>query len=125
VRDNTVYPPGSTIYHTHLAAASAEQVELNQAHAPGTNAIEAFNAVLHTIKSEVVKSRHHWDKHEPRMWSRVANLSDQDLAHLTIEKDLVLVRLIRSFYLDPTSFLILGVSLHQINIRPNSLWPYI
>lgn len=37
------------------------------------------------------------------MWSRVAHLSDQELTHFTIEEDLALVRLICSFYLDPTS----------------------
>ncbi|EKM80711.1 hypothetical protein AGABI1DRAFT_112458 [Agaricus bisporus var. burnettii JB137-S8] len=72
--------------------ASPEQVELNQPHAPGPNAIEAFNTVLRAIKSEIVRSRHHWDKHEPKMWSRIAHLSDHELTHFTIEKDLVVVR---------------------------------
>jgi hypothetical protein len=72
--------------------ASIEQLSFNAAHPPKQNAIEAFNAVLHTIKAEIVKSRHDWDKHEPRMWARVAGLSNHDLVNFTIEKDLVLVR---------------------------------
>ena len=55
-------------------------------------AIEAFNAVVHDIKAEIIKSRHHWDKHEPKMWSRAAGLSDHELIDFTIEKDLVEVR---------------------------------
>ncbi|KAF8441458.1 hypothetical protein L210DRAFT_3447151 [Boletus edulis BED1] len=72
--------------------ASAEEVNLNAPHAPHQNAIEAFNHVLHIIKREVIQSRHHWDKHEPKMWSRAAGLSDAVLTHFTIEQDLVQVR---------------------------------
>jgi len=72
--------------------ASSEQVELNTAHPPHPNAIEAFNVILHTIKSEIVKSRHHWDQHERKMWSRAAHLSDAELVAFTIEKDLVEIR---------------------------------
>ena len=72
--------------------ASAEEVNLNAPHHPHTNAIEAFNHVLHTIKHEIVQSRRHWDKHEPEMWSRAAGLSDAQLTHFTIENDLVQVR---------------------------------
>jgi len=45
--------------------------------------------VLPTIKSEIVKSRKHWDKHEPRMWRRAADLTDDQLVAFTIEDDLV------------------------------------
>ena len=45
--------------------------------------------MLHDIKAEIVKSRHHWNKHEPKMWSRAAGLSDAELVHFTIEEDLV------------------------------------
>jgi len=72
--------------------ASAEEVSLNASHAPHTNAIDAFNEILKTIKSEIVKSRHHWDKHEPRMWSRAAHLSDHELTSFNIENDLVEIR---------------------------------
>ncbi|KAG6378148.1 hypothetical protein JVT61DRAFT_13836 [Boletus reticuloceps] len=72
--------------------ASAEEVNLNAPHAPHQNAIEAFNHVLHIIKREVIQSRRNWDKHEPKMWSRAAELSDAVLTHFTIEQDLVQVR---------------------------------
>ncbi|KAJ7578620.1 hypothetical protein C8J56DRAFT_835612 [Mycena floridula] len=43
------------------------------------------------IKAEIVKSRHDWDKHEPRMWARAHGISDHDLLNFTIKDDLVLV----------------------------------
>lgn len=69
--------------------ASAEQITLNAPHRPPPKAIEAFNVVLHQIKAEIVKSRHHWDQHEPKMWARAAGLSDAELVRFTIEDDLV------------------------------------
>ncbi|EKM54486.1 uncharacterized protein PHACADRAFT_258363 [Phanerochaete carnosa HHB-10118-sp] len=72
--------------------ASAEEIILNAPHRPGEKAIEAFHVVLHTIKSEIIKSRHHWNKHEPKMWARAAGLTDEQLVHFTIESDLVEVR---------------------------------
>jgi hypothetical protein len=48
--------------------------------------------VLNEIKSEIVKSRHHWDKHEPKMWSRATGLTDAQLVDFTIEDDLVRCR---------------------------------
>ena len=74
------------------ATASAEEVNLNAPHSPHPNAIEAFNNVLHEIKNEIVRSRRHWDQHEPQMWSRAARLSDAELTGFTIEQDLVQVR---------------------------------
>ena len=62
---------------------------MNAPHPPTVKAVEAFNVALHQIKAEIVKSRHHWDKHEPKMWSRAAGISDNDLVHFTIEDDLV------------------------------------
>ncbi|KAF9222572.1 hypothetical protein BS17DRAFT_783058 [Gyrodon lividus] len=72
--------------------ASAEEVNLNAPHPPHENAIEAFNHVLHKIKHEIKTSRKHWDIHEPKMWSRAAGLSDEQLVNFSIEKDLVQVR---------------------------------
>ena len=43
------------------------------------------------IKKEIIESRHHWNQHEPRMWSRAAHLSDHELASFSLRKDLVLV----------------------------------
>ena len=78
--------------HHWCSAATAEVVTLNAPHAPPEKAIEAFNVVLHHIKSAVIKSRHHWDVHEPKMWSRASGISDSDLVKFTIEDDLVEVR---------------------------------
>ncbi|KAF9523991.1 hypothetical protein CPB83DRAFT_861893 [Crepidotus variabilis] len=72
--------------------SSSEQLNFNAPHAPQSNAIEAFNIILSTIKQEVIKSRNDWDKHEPRMWSRATGLSDAELTSFSIEKDLVEVR---------------------------------
>lgn len=74
-----------TIFHL----ASADQINLNEPHPPQENSIEAFNVILPTIKKEILKSRAHWAKHEPRMWSRASKLSDAELTDFTIENDLV------------------------------------
>ena len=71
------------------STASGEILTFNEPHPPAENAIEAFNVVLPTIKSEIVKSRRHWDLHEPKMWSRAQGLSDKELVDFTIENDLV------------------------------------
>lgn len=69
--------------------ASKEQLDFNPPHPPKENAVTAFNVILPTLKSEIIKSRRHWDKHEPRMWSRAASISDDDLVNFTIDRDLV------------------------------------
>ncbi|KAA1476026.1 hypothetical protein DENSPDRAFT_842905 [Dentipellis sp. KUC8613] len=72
--------------------ATEEQLSFNEPHAPHPNALEAFHHVQHQIRAAVVKSRHDWDKHEPRMWARASGLSDDELAGFHLERDLVLVR---------------------------------
>ncbi|KZT26712.1 hypothetical protein NEOLEDRAFT_1111962 [Neolentinus lepideus HHB14362 ss-1] len=72
--------------------ASAEEIVLNGPHTPTPKAIEAFNHIVSTIKSEIIKSRHHWNKHELKMWSRAAGISDTDLVDFTVENDLVQCR---------------------------------
>jgi hypothetical protein len=72
--------------------ADAEFVSLNDPHTPYPNAIEAFTVVLDIIKHGITKSRREWDKHEPKMWSRAAGLSDHELTAFNIADDLVLVR---------------------------------
>ncbi|KAI1794140.1 hypothetical protein LXA43DRAFT_971400 [Ganoderma leucocontextum] len=72
--------------------ASEEQINLNAPHAPTEKALEAFTIVEHTIKAEIVKSRHDWNKHEPLMWSRTEGLSDHELIAFTIRDDLVEIR---------------------------------
>ncbi|KAI6121473.1 hypothetical protein F5141DRAFT_1186693 [Pisolithus sp. B1] len=71
---------------------SADQVSLTAPHAPHARAVEAFNFVLPEIKHAVIASRHDWDVHEPKMWSRAAGLSDEKLTTFTIEDDLVEIR---------------------------------
>lgn len=88
---NEIYDSWIYIY-LRDAIASAEEVNLNAPHAPHQNAIEAFHHVLHRIKHEIIQSRHHWDTHEPKMWSRATGLTDAELTTFTIEKDLVQVR---------------------------------
>lgn len=72
-------------------AASVDQISLNEPHPPRENSIEAFGVVLGQIKREIIKSRKHWDKHEPKMWSRSRGLTDGQLTGFTLENDLILV----------------------------------
>jgi hypothetical protein len=83
---------------TGYIEASEEQLHFNAPHPPHENALEVFSRVLDTIKHEITKSRHHWDRHEPRMWSRAAHLSDHDLTHFKLDGDLVLVSSALSTY---------------------------
>ncbi|RDB24770.1 hypothetical protein Hypma_007699 [Hypsizygus marmoreus] len=72
--------------------ATTETITLNAPHAPHENAIEAFTIILPTLKKAIIKSRHDWDKHEPKMWSRAAGLSNEALTKFDIKKDLVEIR---------------------------------
>lgn len=67
-------------------------------HPPNAHGVEAFNNVLRQIKSEIVKSRQHWDLHEPKMWARAAGISDKELVAFTIEEDLIEVRAAATSY---------------------------
>ncbi|OZJ05777.1 hypothetical protein BZG36_01305 [Bifiguratus adelaidae] len=71
--------------------ATKETCELDAAHPPKPKAVESFEAVLPQIKAELVASRSRWDKHEPRMYSRVHGISNVALTNFTAS-DLVLVR---------------------------------
>lgn len=53
--------------------------------------MDTFSGVVPIIKQEIIKSRHHWNQHEPRMWSRAAHLSDHELTSFSLNEDLVLV----------------------------------
>ncbi|EIW83132.1 hypothetical protein CONPUDRAFT_152173 [Coniophora puteana RWD-64-598 SS2] len=72
--------------------ATAEIANLNEPHKPHENAIKAFNDVLDKIKEDVITSRHRWNKHEPKMWSRAGHLTDAQLTSFTIEEHLVEIR---------------------------------
>ena len=75
-----------------MPPATNEVIELTETHAPHEKAFEAFEVVEHTIKSEILKSRHHWNKHEPRMWSRAEGISDEELVAFSVRSDLVEIR---------------------------------
>ncbi|KAJ1311275.1 hypothetical protein OPQ81_009773 [Rhizoctonia solani] len=70
----------------------ADNVALSEPHPPTERAIEAFNQVLPKIKLAVISSRHDWNNHEPRMWARASNLSDNELTGFVIKDDLVEIR---------------------------------
>ncbi|KAF9051127.1 hypothetical protein BDZ89DRAFT_1005741 [Hymenopellis radicata] len=72
--------------------ATSEILTFNEAHAPHENSVEAFHKILGEMKFEILKSRRHWDQHEPKMWSKASGLSDDELTGFTLENDLVLVR---------------------------------
>ncbi|CEH12236.1 hypothetical protein CBOM_00231 [Ceraceosorus bombacis] len=72
--------------------ADQEDVQLSEEHAPQERAIDAFTRLEPKIKQELLKSRAHWDAHEPRMYSKVSGVSDEDLSSFSSSKDLVAVR---------------------------------
>ncbi len=37
------------------------------------------------MKFEILKSRRHWDQHEPKMWSKASGLSDDELTGFKLE----------------------------------------
>lgn len=65
---------------------------LSDARAPTAEDIAVFESVDKEIKHEIRKSRHHWNKHEPRMWQRASGLTDEQLLEFSLATDLVLVR---------------------------------
>jgi hypothetical protein len=84
-------PNQSETFETPVEA-SEESLSFNKPHRPAENALELFSTgLVTTIKHEIIKSRRDWNAHEPKMWSRAAHLSDHDLTHFSIDKDLVLV----------------------------------
>lgn len=85
---HTHSPPGSS---DTPVKASKEQLNFNKPHPPAENALRAFSGVIHKTKEEIVKSRRHWDTHEPKMWSRASRLSEEKLTSFSLERDLVLV----------------------------------
>lgn len=72
--------------------ASKEELNFNEPHAPQEHAIEAFAQILPQIKFELIKSRKHWDGHEPRMYSRLQGISDDEFTSFDLRKDFVEVR---------------------------------
>ncbi|KAI0081250.1 hypothetical protein K474DRAFT_1656735 [Panus rudis PR-1116 ss-1] len=75
-----------------ISSATAEVVALTAPHPPTETELSAFGHVAKEIKAAILKSRAHWDKHEPKMWSRVAGISDHDLVDFHVRDNLVEVR---------------------------------
>ncbi|KAF2179260.1 hypothetical protein K469DRAFT_741674 [Zopfia rhizophila CBS 207.26] len=77
--------------------ATADTVELSEPHAPKEASVNAFNYILPSLKSELVKLRRDHDKHEPEYFRAVSSLSDHDLASFSAD-DLESVRVGSSAY---------------------------
>ncbi|KAG0147308.1 hypothetical protein CROQUDRAFT_722340 [Cronartium quercuum f. sp. fusiforme G11] len=75
-----------------MATENTLAVPLNEPHAPDTRGFELFEHLAPKIQHELIRLRHHWDKHEPRMFSETQGISDHDLANFNVRKDLVLIR---------------------------------
>lgn len=67
--------------------ASEAELTFTDPHVPHERAIAAFRTVEHQIKHAIIASRRDWDKHEPKMWSRAAGVSDADLTGFTFTKE--------------------------------------
>ena len=67
--------------------ASEEDLTFKGPHAPHEKAIEAFRTVEKTIKHAIIASRRDWDKHEPKMWSRAKDISDEELVSFTFTRE--------------------------------------
>ncbi|WAQ86721.1 hypothetical protein PtA15_7A449 [Puccinia triticina] len=65
---------------------------LNEAHPPNEHGLQLFEKCAATIRHELVKLRRHWDKHEPKMFSRAKSISDQEISRFNVKDDLVLIR---------------------------------
>ncbi|KAK7005688.1 hypothetical protein R3P38DRAFT_3039001 [Favolaschia claudopus] len=78
--------------------ATPEQLTISPPHPPTERAIAAFEQVEAQIKHEITKSRHDWDKHEPKMWSHASQTSDHNLVNFTIKDDLVTIRSAETSY---------------------------
>jgi hypothetical protein len=71
--------------------ADAETCPLNAPHPPQEGSIVAFEKLLPTIKSTLIKLRHKHSKHAPEYFAAVEGVSDADLTAFGVE-DLVCVR---------------------------------
>ncbi|KAI5839948.1 hypothetical protein DFP73DRAFT_483082 [Morchella snyderi] len=77
--------------------ASAETCPLNAPHPPQEGSVQAFQALLPTIKSSLITLRHKHSKHSPDYFAAVEGVSDADLTAFGAE-DLVCVRVGTSAY---------------------------
>ncbi|GAA6003599.1 hypothetical protein JCM10207_003500 [Rhodosporidiobolus poonsookiae] len=93
-------PPASssTPYALSFFSLATPDVLPFQPHAPHTNSLTAFVNLEDEIKRELVKLRHHWDKHEPRMFAPAKDIADEELTSWRLEEDLVEIRSASSPY---------------------------
>ena len=79
---STYYYFGSRVLVTTYTAAvaqttaSTEHIDLNPPRPPHKNAIEAFVSAELNIDTVILKSWHHGENHQPRMWSRAQDVPD-------------------------------------------------
>jgi len=83
-----------------MATESSLLKPLNEPHPPNERGVQLFQNCASTIRNELVKLRHHWDKHEPRMFARAASISDHDLCRFNIPDHLELIRAGKTSYGD-------------------------
>ncbi|KAF2264624.1 hypothetical protein CC78DRAFT_616545 [Lojkania enalia] len=77
--------------------ATAEMVNLTEAHAPKETSIHAFESILPSLKHELTKLRRDHDKHEPEYFRAVKDLSDHELTSFSVS-NVELVRAGESAY---------------------------
>ncbi|GAA5981273.1 hypothetical protein JCM11641_005630 [Rhodosporidiobolus odoratus] len=70
----------------------SDTVELNPPHRPHANSVRAFCHVEEEIQRELMKLRHHWDQHEPRMFEAAKGITDDELTTWDLAEDLEIVR---------------------------------
>lgn len=80
--------------HTYIPMATEATLmkPLNEPHQPTDRGFEIFDNCSLAIRHELVKLRHHWDKHEPKMFSRAKGIPDQEFCSFNTKDDLVLIR---------------------------------
>ncbi|KAK4110587.1 hypothetical protein N656DRAFT_735981 [Canariomyces notabilis] len=60
--------------------ATADTVELGEAHEPKEESLNVFKQIQHELKKTLVHIRHEHNKHEPEYFAAVEHLSDAQLA---------------------------------------------
>ncbi|KLU89324.1 hypothetical protein MAPG_08297 [Magnaporthiopsis poae ATCC 64411] len=78
--------------------ATAETVELGEAHPPKQESLRVFEELQSELKHELIKLRHNHDKHEPEYFAAVRDLSDKDLAAAFAVENFKEVRVATSAY---------------------------
>ncbi|KAI1489377.1 hypothetical protein F5X96DRAFT_641178 [Biscogniauxia mediterranea] len=77
--------------------ATADTVELGEAHPPKEESLKVFREIEHDLKKTLLHLKHTYAKHEPEYFAAVQHLSDADLTSFG-PADLELVRVAVSAY---------------------------